>query len=38
MADQGFTIADLLDQREVTLNIPPNTVSDQLTPTELTVT
>ena len=38
MADRGFTIADLLDQRGVTLNIPPNKVSDQLTPNELTVT
>ena len=38
MADQGFAIADLLDQRGVTLNIPPNKVSDQLTPNELTVT
>ena len=38
MADRGFTIADLLYQRGVTLNIPPNKVSDQLTPNELTVT
>ena len=38
MADRGFTISDLLGQRGVTLNIPPNKVSDQLTPNELTVT
>ena len=38
MADRGFTIADMLDLRGVTLNIPPTKVKDQLTPSELTTT
>ena len=38
MADCGFTIADMLDLRGVTLNIPPTKVKDQLTPSELITT
>lgn len=38
MADCGFTIADMLDLRGLTLNIPPTKVNDQLTPSELTTT
>ena len=38
MAYRGFTIADMLDLRGVTLNIPPTKVKDQLTPSELTTT
>ena len=38
MADHGSTIVDLLDQRGVMLNIPPNKVNDQLTPIEPTTT
>ena len=38
MADHGFTIADMLDLRGVTLNIPPTKVKNQLTPSELTTT
>ena len=35
MADRGFTIADLLDSKGVSVNIPPMKVGDQLTETEL---
>ena len=38
MADKGFTIADLLIVRGVSLNIPPMKTEDQLTETELVVT
>ena len=38
MADQGFTIADLLDLKGVALNIPPMKTSDQFTQRELTST
>ena len=38
MADRGFTIADLLDTRGVTLNIPPMIINDQFTEKELTAT
>lgn len=38
MADQGFTVADLLDLRGVALNIPPMKTSDQFTQRELTTT
>ena len=35
MADKGFTIADLLAARGVSLNIPPVKTQDQLTDQEL---
>ena len=35
MADRGFTIADLLDSKGVSVNIPPMKVGDQLSETEL---
>ena len=38
MADRGFTIADVLDARGVTLNIPPTKVNDQLSASELITT
>ena len=38
MADRGFTIADLLEMKGVTLNIPPMKVHDQLSETELITT
>ena len=38
MADRGFTIADLLEMKGVTLNIPPMKVNDQLSETELITT
>ena len=38
MADRGLAIADMLDLRGVTLNIPPTKIKDQLTPSELTTT
>ena len=38
MADKGFTIADLLAAKGVTLNIPPMKTQDQLTQQELLVT
>ena len=38
MADKGFTIADLLITRGVTLNIPPIKTEDQLTERELVQT
>ena len=38
MADQGFTIADLLDTRGVTLNIPPMKINEQFSEKELTTT
>ena len=38
MADWGFTIADLLDAKGVTLNIPPMKVTDQLSERELITT
>ena len=38
MADRGFTIADLLDTKGVTLNIPPMKTSDQLTEREIITT
>ena len=36
MADQGFTIAHLLDLKGIALNIPPMKTSDQFTQRELT--
>ena len=38
IVDCGFTIADMLDLRGVTLNIPSTKVNDQLTSSELTST
>ena len=38
MADRGFTIADLLDSKGVSLNIPPSKVGDQLLETDLVTT
>ena len=38
MADQSFTIADLLDARGVALNILPVKVNDQFTEKDLTTT
>ena len=38
MADRGFTIADLLDTKEVNLNTPPMKIGDQLSDTELVTT
>ena len=38
MADKGFTIADLLAARGVSLNIPPMKTQDQLTEQQLLVT
>ena len=38
MADRGFTIADLLDAKGVSLDIPPRKVNDQLSDTELITT
>ena len=38
MADRGFTIADLLDTKGVSLNIPPMKVGEQLSDTELVAT
>ena len=38
MADRGFTIADLLEMKGVTLNIPPMKVNDQLSEKELITT
>ena len=38
MADRGFTIADLLDTKGVSLNIPPIKVGEQLSDTELVAT
>ena len=38
MADRGFTIADLLHTKGVTLNIPPMKTSDQLTEREIITT
>ena len=38
MADRGFTIADLLDAKVVSLNIPPRKVNDQLSDTKLITT
>ena len=38
MADRGFIIADLLEMKGVTLNIPPMKVNDQLSETELITT
>ena len=35
MADKGFTIADLLEVRGVSLNIPPMKLQDQLTERDL---
>ena len=38
MANRGFTIADLLEMKGVTLNIPPMKVNDQLSENELIAT
>ena len=38
MADRGFTVADLLDSKGATLNIPPSKVSDQLLEKDLIAT
>lgn len=38
LADRGFTIADMLDIRGVSLNIPPSKVSHQFSLRELTIT
>ena len=38
MADRGFTIANLLDSKGVSLNIPPSKVGDQLLETDLVAT
>ena len=38
MADRGFTSADLLDTRRITLNIPPMKINEQFTEKELTTT
>ena len=35
MADHGFTIADLLDTKGVSLNIPPMKVGDRLSESEV---
>ena len=35
MADKGFNVADLLECRGVTLNVPPRKNNDQLTNSEL---
>ena len=35
MADKGFNVADLLEYRGVTLNVPPRKNNDQLTNSEL---
>ena len=35
MADRGFTIADLLDTRRITLSIPPMKINEQFTEKEL---
>ena len=35
MADKGFTVADILNLRGMTLNIPPRKNSDQFTEQEL---
>ena len=38
MADRGFTIADLLDAKGVTLNMPPMKVNNQLSEREMVTT
>ena len=38
MADKGFTIADLLEIRGVSLNIPPQKKTEQLNENELILT
>ena len=38
MANHSFTIADILEMKGVTLNIPPMKVNDQLSETELITT
>ena len=35
MSNRGFTIADLLDTKGVSLNIPPMKVGDQLSESEI---
>ena len=38
MANRGFTIADLLDTKGVSLSVPPMKVGEQLSDTELVTT